>query len=115
MHAAASLLENIHGLIVSEREALSADDLDKADELAARRGELLEQVWQDREGWDAEELRDHLFRVLTAQAELITAAEALQQKYREQQKAGRKHAKYFSAERHLHTASRRALYCDTQS
>jgi hypothetical protein len=115
MHVSAVLLENVFGLISSELEALSADDLDKAEELAARREELLEQVWQQREGWDEAELRDRLFRVVAAQAELIAAAEALQRKYREQQNAGRKQAKYFSTERHLHAASRKSFYCDTQS
>jgi len=115
MQVSAALLENVHGLIVSELDALSADDLDTAEELAAQREELLGQVWQEREGWDAEELRTRLLRVVAAQAELISAAEGLQQKYREQKQAGRKHAKYFSTERHLHAASRKAFYCDAQS
>ena len=115
MHASAVLLENVLGLIVSELEALAADDLDKAEDMAARRETLLEQAWQQREGWDDAELREHLLRVVAAQAELITAAETLQQRYREQQKAGRMQSKYFNTERHLHAASRKAFYCDTRS
>jgi hypothetical protein len=110
MHTSGALLENILGLIGSELDALAADDLDKAEELAARREELLEQVWQQREGWDEEELRTRLLQVIAAQAKLITAAECLQRKYREQQKAGRQQNKYFSTERHLHAESRKAFY-----
>jgi hypothetical protein len=115
MHICAVLLDEVLGLISSELEALSADDLDKAEELAARREELLEQVWQQREGWDETELRTRLFRVVTAQAELIAAAEALQRKYRGQQSASRKQSKYLSTERHLHAESKKSNYFDTQS
>jgi len=105
-----ALLDNVLGLIGLELEALAADDLDKAEELATRREELLAQVWEQREAWDEAELRARLLQVVEAQAELITAAEGLQRKYREQQKAGRQQGKYFSTERHLHTESRKALY-----
>jgi len=105
-----TLLENVLDLIGSELDALTAEDLDKAEELAVRREELLKQVWELREGWDEEELRTRLLQVVAAQAELITAAEGLQRKYREQQKAGRQQSKYFNTERHLHAESRKAFY-----
>ena len=105
-----TLLKNVLDLIGSELDALAAEDLDKAEELAVRREELLKQVWELREGWDEEELRTRLLQVVAAQAELITTAEDLQRKYREQQKAGRQQSKYFNTERHLHAESRKAFY-----
>lgn len=115
MHICAVLLENVEGLIASELEALQVDDLDTAEELSARREELLAKAWEQCEGWDEEDQRDRLLRVVTAQAELIKAAEDLQQRYREQQKAGRQQSKYFNTERHLHAESRKAFYLETQS
>lgn len=115
MHACAKLLGEAFGLIAFERVALADEDLDKAKELAARRGELLKEAWRLREGYDAAALRAAFVRMEAVQVELISVAEVLQQKYREQQSAGRKQAKYFSTERHLHAASRKAFYCDTQS
>ena len=110
MHTSVEFLENVLGLIDSELAALAADDLDKAEELAMRREEFLKQAWQEREGWDEEELRARLLQVIAAQTELITAAEGLQRKYREQQKAGRQQGKYFNTERYLHAESRKAFY-----
>ena len=105
-----TILDNVLDLIGSELEALAADDLDKAEELAIQREELLAQVWEHKEAWDEEELRNRLLQVVAAQAELITAAEGLQRQYREQQKAGRQQNKYFDTERQLHAESKKAFY-----
>lgn len=115
MHVSAELLDEALNLVASELAALSAEDLDRAEELAARREELLKQAWRQREGWDEVELRRYLLRVEKAQAEVTAGAERLRQRYREQQSAGRKQARYFGTERHLHAASRKAFYCDTRS
>jgi len=115
MHASTRLLDEVLDLIRSEVAALSAEDVDRAEELSARRSMLLEQAWERREGCDEPTLRAHLLRVQAAQTGLVTAAENLRQKYRQQQNAGRKQAKYFATERHLHAATKKAFYCDTQS
>lgn len=115
MHACAALLHAALELAASERAALSAEDLDKAEMLAARRGELLQEAWRQREGYDEADLRELLLLIEEAQTGLMALAESLRQKYREQQSAGRKQAKYFTAERRLHEASRKAFYLETLS
>ena len=115
MHTSTRLLDEVLDLIRSEMAALSAEDLDKAEELSAHRNTLLEQAWERREGCDEQALRAHLLRVQAAQTGLVTTAENLRQKYRQQQSAGRKQAKYFDTERHLHAETKKAFYFDTRS
>lgn len=115
MHPCSSLLDEIFVRLRSEESALDAEDLDRAEELARERVAMLKEVWQGRSGYDEALLRERLLTLQSEQGRLTAKAEALQQKFREQQNAGRKQARYFNGDRHLHAQTQKAFYCDRQS
>ncbi|MDR0339683.1 MAG: hypothetical protein LBH65_05330 [Desulfovibrio sp.] len=115
MHACAVLLDELLALVPSEENALANEDVDKVKELADKRAELLWKAWQNREGFDEEELRTALTQVLETQKTLHAKAEVLRQSLRERQAAGRKQARYFNGDRHVHAQAQRSFYCDKVS
>lgn len=112
MHPCATLLDELLALIPAEEKALADEDMDRAEELAGQRADLLQKVWQRRDGYDSEDLRQSLLKVKDEQARLREAAEALHAKLRAQQRAGRKQTRYLNADRHVQAQLQRAFYCD---
>lgn len=112
MHACPALLEELQGLIADEEKALADEDVDKAEALATRRADLLQQAWQAREGFDASELQSRLEALLVKQRQLEQQALALQQSLRERQSAGRKQTRYLNGDRYIHAQAQRSFYCD---
>ncbi len=112
MHPCAALLEEIIALCRVEGQALAEEDVDKAEELANRRYALIQKAWDLREGFPEEELHASLLTIRDEQTRLHSAAEALHDKLRERQHAGRKQTKYFNQDRHIQSQLRRSFYCD---
>lgn len=115
MHPALALLEEVTALLGAEEEALAQEDLERVEELSSRRAAVLNDVWQMRQGCDETVLHDALAAVLQMNKTLTAKAEALEKKYQQQQQMGRKQTKYFSTERHLHSAMRKSIYCDAKT
>lgn len=112
MHPCAAFLEEIIALCRVEGQALADEDVDKAEELANQRFELIQKAWDTREGYSEEALHASLLAIRDEQKRLHTAAEALHDKLREQQHAGRKQAKYFNQDRHIQAQLQRSFYFD---
>ncbi|MDL2267543.1 hypothetical protein LJC46_06110 [Desulfovibrio sp. OttesenSCG-928-G15] len=115
MHPSLALLKEVTALLREEEVALADENLEAAEELSAKRKDVLADIWAKRQGCDEEELRKGLSAVLAANRSLQIKAESLQQKYQAQKQAGRKQTKYFSTERHLHSAMRKSVYCDSKT
>ncbi len=112
MHPCAALLEEIIALCRVEGQALADEDVDKAEELANQRFDLIQKAWDSREGYPEDRLHASLLLIRDEQARLQTVAEALHDKLRERQHAGRKQTKYFNQDRHIQSQLRRSFYCD---
>lgn len=115
MHPSLVLLKDVTVLLREEEAAIADENLEAAEELSAKRQAVLDDIWAKREGCDEEALRNGLSAVLAASRSLQAKAELLERKYQAQKMAGRKQTKYFSTERHLHSAMRKSVYCDSKT
>lgn len=115
MPSCAVLLDELLEVSGAEERALADEDMDRAEELAERRAVLLKDIWSNREGYDVEALKLALSKAREIQSRLQDIAEGLQEKFRQQQSAGRKQAKYFNTDRHLHAQMKKSFYCDKVS
>lgn len=115
MHPCAVLLDEIIALYRVEERALADEDIERAEELAHQRSTLIDRAWDIRKGYPEETLRASLQQIREEQARLHAEAEALHERLRERQQAGRKQARYFSQDRYIHAQSKRAFYFDKTS
>lgn len=115
MHKCAVLFDRFFALVELEEDAIASEDIDRVNSLAAERAAVLQEAWGEREGFDEAKLRLHILRAGKCQEKLTEAAGVLQAKYREQQKNGRKQARYFSMDRNLHSELQKSFYCDKVS
>ncbi len=112
MHPCAALLEEIIALCRLEGQALAAEDIDRAGELATRRSALLHKVWASREGYPEDRLRASLLAIREEQQGLRSAALALHDTLGERQRSGLKQSRYFNQDRYIQSQLRRSFYCD---
>lgn len=112
MHPCAALFDEILALCRVEEQALIDENIDKAEEIARQRFILIGNAWDSRQGYPEDSLRASLRGIREEQARLHAAAEALHERLRERQQAGRKQFRYFNQDRHIHAQSKRAYYCD---
>lgn len=110
MYACAGLFKDVFELIRAEEHALAEEDMDRLEELAQQRAALMQKIWTQREGIDADALVAGLRAVRDAQGKLSASAEVLHAKYREQQQNSRKYAKYFTSERHVYSQMQKSQY-----
>lgn len=110
MHACAALFKDVFALIRDEQNALEEEDMDRLEELAQQRADLVQKIWAKREGYDKNALIIGLRTVLDAHGKLNDAAEVLHAKYRAQQQNGRKQAKYFTTERNVYSQIQKSQY-----
>ena len=115
MHPSAAMLDEAMGLVRLEEMALAEEDVDRAEELADRRADLLFDAWRVREGYAEHLLLEHLQKLQTMQEHLQDRAEALRAKLADQISTERKQSKYFDGYRHASAQSRKAFYFDKRS
>jgi uncharacterized protein (DUF3084 family) len=115
MHPCPALLEEAFVCLASEASALDAEDLDKADELAAARAALIDAAWKARGGFDEQNLRQRLHELADRHRHLATRADSLWRSLRERQSASRKQSRYLNTERQINALAKKSLYCDKRS
>lgn len=115
MHACAVLFDKFFSLVGLEEEALAAEDMDRVNALASERTAILQKAWEEREGYDEDQLRQNLLRAEKHQEKLAETARTLYAKYKEQQKNGRKQARYMDLDRGIYAELQKSFYCDKVS
>lgn len=110
MHACLALLNEAHGLALAEAQALELEDAERAGELSQTRAELLQQAWEQREGFDKALLKDRLLALAAMQDDLIRAAAALQDSLREKIGQRKKQEGYFTGSRKRQAENQKAFY-----
>lgn len=110
MHPCAALFKDVFALIRDEENALAEEDIDRLEELAQQRADLMQKIWSLRDGYDNDALMIGLRAVRDAHGKLTASADALHAKYRIQQQNGRKQAKYFTTERHVYSQIQKSQY-----
>ena len=115
MHPSAVLLDEAIALARLEELALAEEDLDKAEELANQRAELLCDAWRMREGYVENVLVEHLRKLQTMQEQLQNRAESLRAKLAGQISTERKQAKYLNGYYHVTAQAQKAFYFDKRS
>lgn len=111
----AALFDKYFFLAKLEEEAIAAEDIERINDLASERAVLLKEAWEKRADMDEDSLRQYLLKAGACQEKLTDAAGALQSKYREQQKNGRKQSRYFNLDRNIQAELQKSFYCDKVS
>lgn len=115
MHPSAAMLDEVFALVRLEELALAEEDVDRAEELADRRADLLFDAWRLRGGCPDDLLVEQLQKLQDMQRHLQDKAEALRAKLGAQMSAERKQAKYFDGYRHASAQAKKAFYFDKRS
>ncbi|MDR0826283.1 MAG: hypothetical protein LBN33_00155 [Desulfovibrio sp.] len=121
MCAIAALIDEAMALAQEEGQALSDQDVDRAEDLSLKRAKLVRKIMERaaataEPGQDGEfDLRAALLRMRTVQEELLDKAEKLRDDLLRQRQTGRKVTVYFDGDRRLSQENKRALYCDALS
>jgi HPt (histidine-containing phosphotransfer) domain-containing protein len=115
MHPCAALLDEAIALAQQERQALAEEDVDKLEELAHRRADLLNDAWGMREGYAQNVLLEHLQKMRLIHEQLQNHAETLRDKLAEQISVERKQAKYLDGFHNADAQSQKAYYFDKRS
>jgi hypothetical protein len=113
MHTSATLYDEAISLARLEELALEEEDIDRAEELADRRADLLFDAWRLRGA--GELLVEQLQTLQSIQQHLQERATRLRDKLGGQIAAERKQSKYFNGYRHDQAQRQKAFYCDTHS
>ena len=115
MHPSATILDEVFALVRLEELALAEEDVDRAEELADRRADLLFDAWRLRAGCPDSLLAERLQKLQDMQRQLQSKAEALRAKLGAQMSAERKQSKYFAGYRHASAQANKAFYFDKRS
>ena len=115
MHPSAAILDEALALAKLEESALIDEDLDKAEELADKRADLLSDAWRLRKGYAEDLMIEQLQKLHAIQQNLQHRAEALRAKLGNQMSTERKQAKYFDGYLHDKAQSQKAYYFDKRS
>ncbi|MDR1946570.1 MAG: hypothetical protein LBQ51_05330 [Desulfovibrio sp.] len=115
MFPATALLSEALDLAREEAQALSDEDVDRADALSAKRAGILAELCSTLRPHAGEDAVKHLLILDKAQKDLTAEAGKLLGKLREQYRQGRKMAGYFNNDRRLNRELKKSFYCDTVS
>ena len=115
MHPSAAKLEEALSLARLEESALADEDLDRAEELADKRADLLFDAWSLRKGYAVELLCERLQELQAVQQRLNERAESLRDRLSNQISSERKQSKYFDGYRHAKAQAQKSFYCDKRS
>lgn len=115
MHRCSALFDKYFALVSLEEEALAVEDIDRVNALASERTAILNEAWEEREGYDENALRQHIIKAGKCQEKLIEAAHSLHVKFKEQQKNGRKQSRYMNIDRNIHAELQKSFYCNKVS
>jgi hypothetical protein len=109
------LIDEAIALAHQEELALAEENMDKAEELASRRADLLSDAWRKREGYANNLLLERMQKMQTIQKDLRERAECLRDKLAERISTERKQAKYLDGYHHAGARSQKAYYFDKRS
>ena len=115
MHPSAALLDEAIALAHQEELALTEENVDKAEELANRRADLLNDAWSMREGYAQSLLLEHLQKMHAIHGRLRNHAEILRDKLAGQISVERKQAKYLDGYHNADSQPQKAYYFDKHS
>jgi hypothetical protein len=115
MHPSAAIFDEAISLARLEELALKEEDIDRAEELADKRADLLFDAWRIREGYANDLLVERLQTLQSMQQHLQEQATLLRAKLGAQIVTERKQARYLDGYRHANEQRQKSFYCDKRS